>query len=99
MRALHHACSCSHESCIALLLDRGADANAVDEYGEYFGLRSVLHMRSELSQGLDILLMPTTVLFVHKLRSVVRFATLCRMIIGKTVSGRNASCCHCSDNF
>lgn len=35
MRALHHACSCSHESCIALLLDRGADANAVDEYGEY----------------------------------------------------------------
>ena len=34
MRALHHACSCSHESCIALLLDRGADANAVDEYGE-----------------------------------------------------------------
>ncbi|CAM9534129.1 unnamed protein product, partial [Laminaria digitata] len=34
MRALHHACSNSHEGCIALLLDRGADANAVDEFGE-----------------------------------------------------------------
>ena len=36
MRALHHACSNSHEGCIALLLDRGADANAVDEFGETF---------------------------------------------------------------
>lgn len=34
MRALHHACSNSHEGCIGLLLDRGADANAADEYGE-----------------------------------------------------------------
>ncbi|CAN0534159.1 unnamed protein product, partial [Ectocarpus sp. 8 AP-2014] len=33
MRALHHACSCSHEGCIALLLDRGTDANGADEYG------------------------------------------------------------------
>lgn len=34
MRALHHACSNSHEGCIALLLERGADPNAVDEFGE-----------------------------------------------------------------
>lgn len=34
MRALHHACSNSHEGSIGLLLDRGADPNAVDEFGE-----------------------------------------------------------------
>lgn len=34
MRALHHACSNSHEGSIALVLDRGADPNAVDEFGE-----------------------------------------------------------------
>lgn len=33
MRALHHACNNSHEGSIALLLNRGADPNAVDEFG------------------------------------------------------------------
>lgn len=40
MRALHHACSNSHEGSIALLLDRGADANAIDEFGENHRTRS-----------------------------------------------------------
>lgn len=39
MRALHHACSNSHEGSIGLLLDRGADPNAVDEFGEVYDVR------------------------------------------------------------
>ena len=39
MRALHHACSNSHEGCIALLLNKGADPNAVDEFGEVGSIR------------------------------------------------------------
>lgn len=47
MRALHHACSNSHEGSIGLLLDRGADPNPVDEFGEVHNVsQSALYITS-----------------------------------------------------